>query len=271
MNKRIKIVSLALLLGVSSYTTAQSLNTLEIPTDPRATAMGGSAVALSANAFSIYQNSASIAFSEQRLAVGYSFTDWYGKNRMHTASGFYNFQNNHSLALGVRYFDGDKISNSQDGINSYQVNPYDFILDLGYAYKVGDFWSVSANVRYLHSKINSAPGIKRGNAFGLDFALNYRDDHFSAAAAVQGLGSRVDYGFKKNEMPAKALLGFAYTIDLAEDHVLTTTLEGDYRFMPTAYKSSSGGLGAEYVYKDLLALRGGYRLADKNKSAGSYG
>ena len=271
MKNLIKRVSLVLLVGVSSVVSAQSVTSLEINMDPRATAMGGSALALSPNAFSIYQNNAAIAFSDKRTAFAYSYTDWFAKNKLHTVSGFYNFQNNHSVSLGLRYMDGDQIKNSEDGMNFTTVNPYDFILDLGYAYRINEYWSLSTTVRYLHSKVNVGPGIKRGNAYSFDVGLNYRDEHFSATAGVQGVGSRVDYGYDKYQLPAKALLGFAYTWDIADKHQLISTLEGDYRFMPSSYRAASGGAGVEYLYNQLIAVRGGYRIADKNKSAGSYG
>lgn len=272
MNKLTKIaVSILFILGTSTHSMAQSVGSLEINPDARSTGMGGASVALDANAFGVFQNMSAVAFAKEETAVAYGYTKWFGKNHMHTISGFYQLNEKHNLAFGVRYFDAEKVYNSDDGVVMREVSPYDIVFDLGYAYKINPMMSASANLRYIHSKINEGPGIDRGNAFAIDLGFSFRKEALSAGAVVSGLGTKVDYGFGKYEMPARALAGIAYSVELAEDHKFTGTVEGDYRFLPSDNSTLSGGAGLEYTFMELFSLRGGYRIADKKKSTGNYG
>lgn len=265
-NIRIILPVIALLFSVCKA-EAQSVSSVEITPDARTAGMGGASIALDPTGFSIYNNTAGIAFSEERTAMSYGFTNWFGGNYLHAASGFHRLNDKHAVALGLRYFDGEKIENS----NYTMVNPFDLILDLGYAYTICDYMSVSANARYVNSRINKGEGIDRGEALAFDLGFRFSKDNYSAALTVANLGTKVDYGYTKENMPANVNLGGAYKYEFLPSHRITGSIEGNYRFLPSGSTYVGGGIGAEYMYGNLVAVRGGYHIADDKKSAGNYG
>lgn len=271
MNKFIKGISLAALVGVASVVNAQSVSSLEINPDARALGMAGASVALEANAFAAFSNTSAISFAPNSVAASYGYSDWYGNNKMHAVGSYFQLNNKHAVALGVRYLDGATIHNTEDGVTFSSVNPHDLMLDLGYAYRLNSTMSVSANMRYIDSKINEGPGIDNGRAFAMDFGFTFQKDAYSAGLSLNGLGTKVDYGFEKYRMPTRLLGGGAYTYTLASAHKFTGTIEGEYRFMPSDYSHLGGAAGLEYTYHNIFSLRGGYRVGDKEKSAGNYG
>ena len=272
MKKIYMLASLLLLFGaVTNSVEGQTISSLDIHPDVRGTGLAQSSVSLDGNASSIYKNTSAISFATASHAASYSFTKWYGKNRLHALSGYYQLNDRHSLGLGVRYFDAEKVVNTTDGIQLQEVSPYDVLLDLGYAFRVNTELSLSANLRYIHSKLNEGPEIDRGNGWGADFGFTYRKDQLSVGGSVTGLGSKIDYGFDKYQMPATLNLGTSYALVVADSHQFTGALEGNYRMMPSDYSTFGAGAGLEYKYADCVALRGGYRIGDKEKSPGSYG
>ena len=145
------------------------------------------------------------------------------------------------------------------------------MIDLGYARKMSEVLGLSVNLRYIYSKINEAPGIKNGKSLGLDLGVHYRKDAYSAAVTVSNLGMLIDYGVGEYRMPANIKAGGAYKLELAEDHQITGSLEGRYNFLPSDYTFFSGGAGAEYMFRKMVAVRGGYHLSSESKSVGNYG
>ena len=266
--KKFRIILPAILLLISvCKIEAQSVPSVEITPDARAAGMAGASIAMDPTGFSIYSNTAGIVFSEENTAISYGFTNWFGDNYLHVASGYYKLNDRHAIGLGLRYYDGEKIENA----NYTKVNPFDLILDLAYAYRICDYMSASANVRYVNSRINKGEGIDRGEAFAFDLGFQFRKDNYSAALTLANLGTKVDYGFAKESMPASLNLGGAYKYEFLPKHQITGSLEGNYRFMPSGTTYIGGGIGAEYMYNNFVAVRGGYHLADKKKSPGNYG
>lgn len=105
----------------------------------------------------------------------------------------------------------------------------------------------------------------------LDLSLYYRRDAYTLAVSVANPGMLVDYGVAEYRMPAAVKAGGAYRWEPAPEHRLTALAEARYNFMPKDYQFFSGGAGAEYQYKGLVAVRGGYYLASRSKGTGHYG
>lgn len=265
--KKIKFILTIFTLGSILNVSAQSVTSIEITPDARKGGMAGASIGLEANAFSIFSNTSGIAFSEKQTAVSYGYTGWFGENNLHAVGGYSKIDDKHSVALGVRYFDAANFENS----SFKTVKPYDAIVDLGYAYKVTNDFAVSGNLRYINSRINSDPDINTGNAFAFDLGLRYQKEDYALALTVANLGTKIDYGIVKGDMPGSVNLGGAYKYVIAPKHKLTGSLEGAYRFLPGDYNTLGVGIGAEYLFNDMLAVRGGYNVSEQKKSTGNYG
>lgn len=271
---RLKHIIAPLCLFCSLAAQAQDPASIGFQTDARSAGMGGAGIATDANALSLYRNTAAISFSESKVAASYSYVSLFNDANLHTVGGYYRLNERHAFTAGVRYFAPDKVYNmvgGSDGTAYTSVQPYDLLIDLGYTQKVNDVLGLSANLRYVYSKLNEVPGFKTGKTLAMDLGMYFRKDAYSAALTVNNLGKLIDYGVEKYRMPANINLGGAYRYSLAADHQITGSVEGKYNFMPGDYCFFSGGAGAEYMFRKMVAVRGGYYLTSENKSTGNYG
>lgn len=260
-----------ILLCMAMGAMGQNMASANFETDARTAGFAGAGVGLEANAMSLFNNMAGVIFSEHELQAAYGFQSRNGKNSFHTLGGYYKLNDKHALAFGVRYFWQDKYELTNDGYTYTTFRPYDMLIDLGYARRMTDIFSLSLNLRYVSSKISNAPGIdKRGSSIAIDLGMHVRTESFSIAATVSNLGMLMDYGSDDFRMPAHLKLGGAYWWNVCKDHRITASAEGRYHFLPSHEQSFSAAAGAEYRYKGLVALRGGYHVGEKNKSAGNY-
>lgn len=271
---RLKLIVLPICLFCCLAVKAQDPASVGFVTDARTAGMGGAGIALDANAYSLFRNTAAISFADSRVAASYGYNALFNDAKIHSAAGYYRLNDKHAFTAGVRYYAPDKIENmvsDSDGTTFNTVQPYDLLIDLGYARKVNDVLGLSANVRYIYSKLNEVEGFKAGKSMALDLGLHFRKDAYSAAITVYNLGKLIDYGVEEYRMPASINAGGAYRYVLAEDHQFTGSLEGKYNFLPSDYSFFTGGIGAEYMFRNMIAVRGGYHLASENKSTGNYG
>lgn len=271
MNKLLRIYTFVLSISMSVYLSAQSVSSLEITPDAHSMGMASASVALGGNAFSVFKNTAAVSFSEKRASAAGTYVNWIGDNEMYAVGTYLQLDKKHAIALGARYFNVEKVFVSQDGLEGKNIHPYDMAIDLGYAYRLHELISISANARYINSKIGEGEGHKKGNAFSFDLGAHFRKDGYSAGVTFSGLGTTIDYGFGSNKLPARLIFGGAYSFTPFALHRFQASIEGEYRFIPSGNEHFGGGAGLEYTYRDLLSLRGGYRLGDKNKSQGNYG
>lgn len=270
---KLKNTILPLLLLCSLSSKAQVVVSVGHETDARTAGFGGAGIALDANAFSLFRNTAAISFADSTrcMAASYGYTALFSDTRLHTVGGYYRLNKNHAFALGVRHYAADKIENTEDGLLKYTVKPYDLLIDLGYARRVNDVLGLSVNLRYIYSKLNEGQGIENGKTLALDMGIHFRKDAYSAALTVANLGKLIDYGSDEYRMPANVKAGGAYRYSFAGDHQITGSIEGGYNFLPSDFRFLSMGVGAEYMFRGMVAVRGGYHLASETRSTGNYG
>jgi hypothetical protein len=256
--KKIVLIPLAIFCIFSAK--AQYATTVEMNPDTRAAGMAGSTIAGDASAFSIFGNTAGISFSDYKIAASYSLNMELSNDMMHSVAGYYRINSKHSVALGARYFGKAAQETTEDGVTYSLVKPYDAILDLGYAYAINDILSVGANVRGIQSSVaDNAQGI----AFGFDAGAYFRKNAWSAALTVSNLGTQLDYGEGGEFMPASVNAGGAYRYDIADKHRITANIQAGYRVLPTETSYLAGGVGLEYMYNGMIAVRGGYHISEK--------
>ncbi len=260
-----------LLLFMAMGIKGQNIASANFETDARTAGFAGAGVGLDANGMSLFRNTAGILFSDNTLQAAYSFQALNGKNSFHTLGGYYKLNDKHALAFGVRYFWQDKYDLTDDGYTYTSFRPYDMMVDLAYARRMSDAFSLSLNLRCVFSKISNAPELdKLGSALAVDLGMNFRKESYSIAATLSNLGMLMDYGGDEFRMPAHAKVGGAYWWNIQQEHRITASVEGRYNFLPSHEQFFSAGGGAEYCYKGLVAVRGGYHVGEKNKSAGNY-
>ncbi len=289
---------------------------LRITPDARSGAMGDAGISLSPDAYSIYWNTAKLAFAENQAGAALTYTPWLRQlvNDIYLASltGYYKIDEDQAITTSLRYFSLGQIQfTNQQGQFIQNFNPREFAWNVGYARKLSDNFSIGLNLAYIYS--NLAAGqmvngvvIKAGNAAAGDLSLAYSKkvgkDNWNWGLTIANIGSKITYtqsAETKDFLPTNFGLGTSYTFNFDEYNKLTLVVEGNKLLVPTPdslgdfrKKSVPEGIfgsfgdapdggkeelreiaisaGAEYWYKNLLAIRAGYFNESKFKGNRRY-
>jgi len=254
----------------------QDLSVLAANPDARTAAMGNAAVA--ADGMYLYNNpsaflGANKKFSADASASIYEKTEGYeGTFGLYTATVGYKFANRHAAFAGFRYAGGLKLKGyDMLGEPTKDYQPYNWTIDLGYAYMIGNGFSAYAvgNVIFSHLSKNAV-----GGAFTI--GASYQKSTTTAGnksanlmldAKVGAIGPQLDYGNgNKTTMPTYVAVGGALTLDVADKHQVGGAWSTRYFFRPSEYKVLMLGAGLEYTYNKMVSLRAGYEYGDRNPS-----
>lgn len=275
-SKHIIIASVALLCTMQARAQGQDLSVLAANPDARTAAMGNAAVA--ADGMYLYNNPSAFLcankkFSADASASIYEKTEGYeGTFGLYTATVDYKFANRHAAFAGFRYAGGLKLKGyDMLGEPTKDYQPYNWTIDLGYAYMLGNGFSAYAvgNVIFSHLSKNAV-----GGAFTI--GASYQKSSTTAGnksanlmldAKVGAIGPQLDYGNgNKTTMPTYVAVGGALTVDVADKHQVGGAWSTRYFFRPSEYKTLMLGAGLEYTYNKMVSLRAGYEYGDRNLS-----
>lgn len=275
-SKHIIIACVALLCTMQARAQGQDLSVLAANPDARTAAMGNAAVA--ADGMYLYNNpsaflGANKKFSADASASIYEKTEGYeGTFGLYTATVGYKFANRHAAFAGFRYAGGLKLKGyDMLGEPTKDYQPYNWTIDLGYAYMIGNGFSAYAvgNVIFSHLSKNAV-----GGAFTI--GASYQKSTTTAGnksanlmldAKVGAIGPQLDYGNgNKTTMPTYVAVGGALTVDVADKHQVGGAWSTRYFFRPSEYKTLMLGAGLEYTYNKMVSLRAGYEYGDRNLS-----
>ena len=275
-SKHIIIACVALLCTMQARAQGQDLSILAANPDARTVAMGNAAVA--ADGMYLYNNPSAFLcankkFSADASASIYEKTEGYeGTFGLYTATVGHKFANRHAAFAGFRYAGGLKLKGyDMLGEPTKDYQPYNWTIDLGYAYMIGNGFSAYAvgNVIFSHLSKNAV-----GGAFTI--GASYQKSTTTAGnksanlmldAKVGAIGPQLDYGNgNKTTMPTYVAVGGALTVDVADKHQVGGAWSTRYFFRPSEYKTLMLGAGLEYTYNKMVSLRAGYEYGDRNLS-----
>ena len=275
-SKHIIIACVAFLCTMQARAQGQDLSVLAANPDARTAAMGNAAVA--ADGMYLYNNPSAFLcankkFSADASASIYEKTEGYeGTFGLYTATVGYKFANRHAAFAGFRYAGGLKLKGyDMLGEPTKDYQPYNWTIDLGYAYMLGNGFSAYAvgNVIFSHLSKNAV-----GGAFTI--GASYQKSTTTAGnksanlmldAKVGAIGPQLDYGNgNKTTMPTYVAVGGALTVDVADKHQVGGAWSTRYFFRPSEYKTLMLGAGLEYTYNKMVSLRAGYEYGDRNLS-----
>ena len=275
-SKHIIIACVALLGTMQAHAQGQDLSVLAANPDARTAAMGNAAVA--AEGMYLYNNPSAFLctnkkFSADASASIYEKTEGYeGTFGLYTATVGYKFANRHAAFAGFRYAGGLKLKGyDMLGEPTKDYQPYNWTIDLGYAYMIGNGFSAYAVGNVIFSPLSK-------NAIGGAFTIgaSYHKSTTTAGnksanlmldAKVGAIGPQLDYGNgNKTTMPTYVAAGGSLTVDVADKHQVGGAWSTRYFFRPSEYKTLMLGAGLEYTYNKMVSLRAGYEYGDRNLS-----
>jgi len=204
--------------------------------------------------------------NESSTAVGASMLLWQPQATdatLFNVSGYHRL-NNFALLAGIRSNKMGEFTATDDNgniIGTYA--PSEYALDIGVGYRLSSNISFGVSLRYITSKLDQEA---KSSAFSSDISMLYDRENLRLGLGVSNLGSKIDYGNDSYQLPARIKSGIAYHFTLSEDHSLLTVADIFYQFTPN-YSGIASGLGAEYNFKRMIALRTGYHYESKNVGA----
>ena len=239
---------------------------LRIIPDARAGGMGDVGIASSADAGGTYFNNSKLVFAPKKLGINLSYTPWLrnlGITDIYLAhfSGYYQLDKNQVISTSLKFFSLGNITFTDfQGNITGDFRPREMALDVGYARKLGKYYSLGIQLRYIYSNLASGQTvdgvpIKAGNAFGSDITMSYfkpiklkkMNSQLNVGLAITNLGSKISYSsdaLNQDYIPTNAGLGLGYKEEMREFNY---------------------SIGVEYWYDKQFAVRAGYFLENKLK------
>ncbi|WP_062062227.1 type IX secretion system outer membrane channel protein PorV [Aquimarina longa] len=257
-----KIVTLSLLfvtlltIKVQAQEQKRAITTatpfLLIAADARAAGLADQGVATSPDAFSQQWNPAKYAFAKNKHGVGVNYTPYLSSLVNDIGLGnltYYNRLNERSaVAASFKYFTLGEIEFRENANDLGLIEkPNELTLDISYALKLSEQFSMSVTGRYLRSDLklsNSLDDASAGSSFGVDIASFYRSDEIAfdsfngrwrAGLTISNIGPKIKYddAGQENFIPTNFRLGGSFDFIFNEDNRITPSLEFSKLLVPT--------------------------------------
>ena len=237
---------------------------LLIASDARAASLGDMGVATSADSYSQQWNPSKYAFSETKSGFGISYTPYLSKlvNDIFLANiTYFNRINDRSaFAASFKYFSLGEIELRETEFDLGIIEkPNELTMDVSYALRLSDKFSMSVALRYLRSDLRIQaldPNAKSAGSFGVDISGFYQGEEIAyndfngkwrGGFAIQNVGPKLKYddSGRENFLPTNLRLGGGFDFIFDFYNKLSVTAEITKLLIPTPPI-----YGTEYNYID---------------------
>jgi len=266
-------------LGTNNITTAVPF--LLVSADARSAGLADQGVATSPDVFSQQWNSSKYAFAPSEMAIGVNVTPYLTKlvNDIILAnlSAYKRLPDGRSaIAVGFRYFSLGEIDfTNEAGERTATEKPNELNLDVSYALKLSDNFSMSVAGRYLRSdlRLQSADieqDANAGNSFGVDITGFYQSNlirvgtiegRWRGGFAVSNIGPKMSYseGDDSNFLPTNFRFGAGLTLDIDDYNSITPSVEFSKLLVPTPDENGDQtGSAIGSIFSSLGDAPGGF-------------
>jgi hypothetical protein len=231
---------------------------LLVAADARAAGMADNGVATSADVYSQQWNPSKYAFSsdKQGFSVGYTpyLSELVNDISLSQVTYFNKFNERSAFAGSIRYFSLGEIELRTDleaPVNV--VKPAEYSLDLSYAMKLSDYFSMSVGGRFIRSNLR-IPTEGSSSAAASSFAFDVSGFHQSEEMAFNSFNGKLRWGFNfqnlgpkinydkaagdegSNFLPANMKLGAGFDFILDDYNKVSVGLEVNKLLVPTPLK-----------------------------------
>lgn len=273
------------LIKGSFYSNAQNSNRvittgvpfLMITPDARAAGMGELGVATPPDAYAQQWNPAKYAFATSEKMLGLSYTPYLSNLVNDIFLGNINYykrlNERSSWATSFKYFSlGDIQFNELIGgsiVDQGFERPTELTLDISYALKLSETFSMAVGARYIRSdlKIATDGDTSSANSLGIDiagfyqsnvFKLSYKSVIFRSGFNISNIGPRLDYeiGGQKNFIPTNLRTGSGLDLLFDDTNVLGIYLEFNKLLVPTPQAVYDNSTFLGYRQPDIDFLKG---------------
>jgi hypothetical protein len=254
---------------------------LNIGVGPRAIAMGGAFVATANDVTSLYWNPAGASRAQSNSAL-FAHSRWFADINYNWAGAMLSMGDFGMVGLSLNYLDyGDlEVTTLREPEGTGEVfNPQDLVIALTYGYNLTDRFSIGGSVKYVNQKIwnvsanaialdlgvlfiSDIYGLRVGATitnFGTDMQLDGKDLYILTDINEQVFGNNDQILAKLNTdsypLPLTFRVGIAMDVLNFGDHRFTVGADA----LHPNDNAESLNIGGEYVFMNILALRGGFK------------
>ncbi len=229
------------------------LSFLKLGFGARNIAMGDAGTAASNDVTSLFYNPAKLAGNENS-EIMFMHNQWIQDIRSELLGVKFNFLNL-PLALGINVTSINDIEvRTRPGNPEATFNANYSFVSLSTGFNLVNDLSFGATIKFLYEGLYT----DESNGLGFDFGLNYKTyiDGLSLSAAIRNLGSMNQLRVEKTQLPNEFRIGPSYQFNLPSDFQITAAAEF-LKYLQA--EDTHFNMGAEILYNNLIALRGGYQ------------
>ncbi len=241
---------------------------LMITPEARGGAMGDVGVATPNDPNAMHWNIAKYPFNDKKGAISLSYTPWLRNLvpdiSLGYMSGFAKINDRSVVAGSLRYFSLGQIQfTDQFGNSTGNYTPNELAIDLGYASKLSEHFSLGVALRYIRSDLaggfnQSQTPVQAGNAYAGDIAAYYKntrkvkldgkkyDMNYGLGFAITNIGSKISYTSKQyqNFIPINMRAGVYDQIEIDKYNTIAFAIDFNKLLVPTSpvYRRDSAGV-----------------------------
>jgi hypothetical protein len=279
---------------------------LMISPGARAAGMGEAFVAIADDATAVYWNPAGLAFQTGReiVAMHTNWLPGFGSDLYYDFLAYrQNLEGVGVIAGNITYLNlGEQTHTDADGTELGKFNSHEFAVTVAVGAKISENMAVGLGLRYIRSslsgdniQVGSEKGSGKANAFAVDIGWLYKAGFLrglSFGANLSNLGPKIAYidAAQADPLPTNLRVGLAYKAVDTEFNRLSFALDFNkllvvrhkdgtsdpfLKALVTAWSNQSAseelkdviiGVGVEYWYSNLIALRTGYHVDEAGKA-----
>src|SRR5699024_4300724 len=234
---------------------------LLVPGDARASGMGDIGVATPTSTYSQQWNAAKYAFAKEQQGVGLSYVPYLRKLANDINVGQFNYYNRinerSAFAGSFRYFNLGEIESRQNPNDvGLTLKPNQFALDLSYALRLSETFSMGITGRYIRSDLKlqtSFEDASAANSFAVDISGFYQSDvirydnfdgRWRGGFNISNIGPKIKYSDAGDEsfIPTNLSLGGGFDFILDRDNTIGAYAEFNKLLVPTPKDSNGDGV-----------------------------
>jgi len=246
---------------------------LMITPEARGGGMGDVGAALPNDPYAMHWNISKLPFNEKKGSVGLSYTPWLRSLvpdiSLAYLTGYSKINDRSAIAGSLRYFSMGNIQfTDQFGNSTGTYTPNEFAIDLGYASKLSEHFSLGIAFRYIRSDLagafnQSQTPVQAGNAFAGDITSYYTNKtkvkiegkkynlNYGIGTAITNIGSKISYTSKQYEnfIPINLRVGGYTQLEIDKYNTIALALDFNKLLVPSnpVYAVDSTGT---FIVKD---------------------
>jgi Type IX secretion system protein PorV len=232
---------------------------LKISTSARAVGIGGAQVAVASGVSSIAFNPAGM-LTVSDLGVGFSYTHWFADITHSYAGVVKNFPGIGAVGVSFVLLTTDDMVETTpafpEGTGRY-FRASDYAISIAYARQVTDQFRVGVNGKFIQSYLfNTEVG---ASSFAFDIGTLYDIPILRSHIGVSLTNIGKDVKFLQEQYSLPTALRFGVVVDVLQQE--QNRLIGTFQISRLNDSEEQYNIGTEYVFQDMVALRGGWKFA----------